>query len=286
MKGFELEIVRTPGELTWTNFEEIREELEKFLWDYKGLVYTEETLKDAKADRATLNKLKGKVDDARKEVKKAWMGPLADFEGKAKELVGIIDEQIGEIDLCLSEYERQRKETAMGKIISHINALCGGLPVLIQDKLPDKIIDPRWLNKTAKEKEWRASIDEAIRRIRTDLSIIDERAGSEEEHSLILTAYANDLCLEDALAKARELETQRAVITRETIKADDEKAYESMFSTIPDDIGSFLDELGSLQGEPEKEQRKVLCIFGKGDSMRAIQNQAQEMGLDTWYQFM
>ena len=44
-------------EIQWNN-EELKAEISEKMQDYKNLVFTEETIKEAKKDRANLNKLK------------------------------------------------------------------------------------------------------------------------------------------------------------------------------------------------------------------------------------
>ena len=51
------------------NFEELKEEITTKSALYKNMVYTDETIKDAKSDRALLNKFKTALEDKRKEVK-------------------------------------------------------------------------------------------------------------------------------------------------------------------------------------------------------------------------
>lgn len=55
-------------EIKWNN-EELKTAIVKKMEDYKGLVFTEETIADGKKDRADLNKLRGAIDNERKRIK-------------------------------------------------------------------------------------------------------------------------------------------------------------------------------------------------------------------------
>jgi hypothetical protein len=55
---------------TW-DFSSLKTELQAYLSEYEGLVYTDETIKDAKKDRTTLKKAKDAIEDA----KKAYRNP-------------------------------------------------------------------------------------------------------------------------------------------------------------------------------------------------------------------
>lgn len=92
------------------NFDEMKAELSTNLEKYKNLVITEDKTKEAKADRAKLNKLKEAIENKRKEVKKLCLQPYADFETKVKELVALIDEPILQIDTAVKGYEQRKKD--------------------------------------------------------------------------------------------------------------------------------------------------------------------------------
>ena len=63
---------QAPGVVTFDNFEEIKAWLAERLDGYKNLVYSEDSLKRAKADKADLNRLKKALDERRKEIKKIY----------------------------------------------------------------------------------------------------------------------------------------------------------------------------------------------------------------------
>ncbi len=52
-----------------TNYEELKSELSEQLQKYKNIVVTEDSIKEFKADKANLNRLKTALEDKRKEVK-------------------------------------------------------------------------------------------------------------------------------------------------------------------------------------------------------------------------
>ena len=80
------------------NFEELKAELAEKLDYYNNLVVTEDTIKEGKAEKAKLNKLREAVESKRKEIKKECMAPYTDFEAKVKELVAMIDAPVAAID--------------------------------------------------------------------------------------------------------------------------------------------------------------------------------------------
>ena len=69
------------------NYEAVKKWVEDGLKAYEGKVYTEDTVAQAKKDRATLNKLVDAIDGKRKEMKKLYLEPFEVFDGQAKGLI-------------------------------------------------------------------------------------------------------------------------------------------------------------------------------------------------------
>ena len=62
----DLQIMRMENtDISVWDFSMLRAELQRGLDSYAGLVYTDETIKDAKNDRSTLNKVKKVIEDHR-----------------------------------------------------------------------------------------------------------------------------------------------------------------------------------------------------------------------------
>lgn len=92
------------------NFEELKMELAERVKKYETLVYTDDNIKAAKADRADLNKLKKALNDERIRVEKEYMQPFNEFKTQIAEIIGIIDKPAGLIDKQVKEYEARKKE--------------------------------------------------------------------------------------------------------------------------------------------------------------------------------
>ena len=127
-------------EIQWNN-EELKAEISEKMQDYKNLVFTEETIKEAKKDRANLNKLKNAFEDERKRIKRQCMAPYERFEAQVKELIGLIEEPIRLIDAQIKEVEEQkRQEKRKG-----IEELFGSIGFQNFVTL-DMVFDEKWLN--------------------------------------------------------------------------------------------------------------------------------------------
>lgn len=91
------------------NYEEIKQEVTEKVALYKNLVYTDDQIKEAKADRAKLNNFVKVLEDKRKEIKKQCLQPYEDFERQIKEIVSVVNEPIALIDKQIKEADTGHK---------------------------------------------------------------------------------------------------------------------------------------------------------------------------------
>lgn len=136
------------------NYEELKAELTEKVAFYETLVYTDDQVKDAKADRATLNKLKKTLNDERIRREKEYMQPFNEFKAHVNEIIGIIDKPIAVIDKQVKEFEDQKKANKQNAI-EELFATIGFQNFVTLEK----IWDPKWLNASVSMK----SIEEQMR---------------------------------------------------------------------------------------------------------------------------
>lgn len=119
---FKVNEYQLPAELTF-NYDELKAELTEKVEVYKNLVYSDEQIKEAKADRASLNKLKSALNDERIKREKEYMQPFNEFKAKVNEIIKIIDEPIAMIDTQVKGYEEKKKEEKREKIVELFDSL-------------------------------------------------------------------------------------------------------------------------------------------------------------------
>lgn len=216
----------TPQEISF-NFDELKEELASQLAYYNAMVVTEAGIRDAKADRAKLNKLKAAIDDRRKEVKKDYLKPYNEFEAKIKELTGLIDQPIKAIDVQLDKYEEARKEKKRAEIEDFYNA---AVPKSIEAVIPlERIFDKKWLNVGTTMKSIEDEIGNLVKKTESDLQALDSiemkyRIACREKYLATLDisaaiAHQEAIKASEEALKAREAER----IAREEKKAQEAK---------------------------------------------------------------
>lgn len=203
------------------NFEAIKNELTDKLTKYNNLVVTEDSIKDAKADRANLNKLKEALETKRKEVKKEVMAPYTAFEAKIKELVSLIDQPIQRIDGQVKAYDDIRKEEKQKEIEAHY---LGIVPGELQDIIPfERVMKPQWLNVTMTMPKIKEELENVASRVKLDMMVIDTI--EPEYQDAVKAEYVSTLNVELALLKKKQLQdAKEAFKKREEAKAMQEPA--------------------------------------------------------------
>ena len=129
-------------EIDW-NYEELKTEIQKKANDYMNLVYTADQIKDAKKDRAKLNKFVTALEDKRKEIKKQVMQPYTAFEKQEKELIGIVNQAVANIDTQIKGYEEAVRQEKLEKVKEIYQKTIGDLDRAVPF---EKIYKDSWLN--------------------------------------------------------------------------------------------------------------------------------------------
>lgn len=165
-------IVKKPTfpEVIEFNFEELKQEIQKKASDYMNLVYTEDQIQDAKKDRAALNKFVKALSDERIKIKKECLKPYEDFEAKIKELDGIVNKAIQNIDGQVKGFEEQKKEERKQAIVEYFenHPSIEGFETLQLEQ----IFNEKWLNASVSIKTVCAEIDAKVEQIAKDLETL------------------------------------------------------------------------------------------------------------------
>lgn len=185
------------------NFEELKAQLTESLTLYTGLVVTEGGIRDAKADRARLSKLREAVEDKRKEVKRNYMVPYTAFEAKVKELVGLIDQPIAAIDSQLKGYEQQRRDAKHAEVAAFFGEAVGDLFDILT---LSALWRDEWYNTTYSLKKIKEEISARIEKTRADLAVLDTVEGEFKEP--VKLVYLDTLDVSAALAERARLQTE------------------------------------------------------------------------------
>nr|DAK68222.1 MAG TPA: Protein of unknown function (DUF1351) [Caudoviricetes sp.] len=218
--------------IEWNN-EELKEAISAKVQDYKGLQYTEETIKEAKKDKATLNKLREAIETERKRIKKQCMAPYELFEKQVKEVLAIIDEPIQLIDSQIKEVEEQRRLEKKQKVLEIYEENIGNLKGILPFA---KVFKNEYLNVSKSLKSITEEITVLISKVNQDMDVIEELDTKYELQ--VKDMYVKTLDLSMALREnarleevERKLAERRAQQERERAEAEKRAAAEAQKRT-------------------------------------------------------
>ena len=104
--------IKSLGEIE-SNMKEVKGYVENLNNYYKNITFTEETIKEAKEEKAKINKFKSEVANYRKNIVAEYNKPIKIFEDTSKETEKILTETYNTINRQVASYEdieKQKKE--------------------------------------------------------------------------------------------------------------------------------------------------------------------------------
>ena len=216
MNELSLVINQNPGSID-INFDALEEQLDKKLSEYKGAVFTESSKAIAKAEVASLRKLKKDIEDSRKAVKKKWMEPYEQFEKKMKSLSAKMDEPINAINEQVQAFEEKRKQEKRELIRNLYEDTLADYEDCRDYISLDKLYDSKWENASVSAKSIKKDMMERMSGIQTAVSSIKAMHSDKEEDAL--TLYKQTLDLNRALQMISVYEQNKA----EALKREEER---------------------------------------------------------------
>lgn len=193
------------------NYSEVKQWLEDGLAAYKGRVYNDSNIAEAKKDRANLNKLTDAIAGKRKEMKAMYLQPYAEFETQAKELEAMVKEQSLEIDAQVKTYENFKKEEKLRSIKDIYERQIGDLAGLVPY---EKLHNPKWLNVTTSAGSIIDELTSKIESIKAGLDTISKLTFKPEIAAQIKSRFLQDFNLTAALAECEKITNQRAELEK------------------------------------------------------------------------
>ena len=197
-------------EISW-NYAELKQQLEAGLANYKGMIYGNDQVGEAKKDRARLNKLADAIDGKRKEMKALYLQPYESFEAQAKELVGMVKATVREIDDQVKAYEAEKKRQKQEAIEAQYQAMIGDLAELVPYS---RLHNPKWLNASTGMGAICQELGGTIDRIAAGLAAIDGLQLPPELAGPVKSTFLRDFDLAAALAEKDRLQRQQEELAR------------------------------------------------------------------------
>lgn len=230
------------------NFEELKKEIATASHEYEASVYTDDTIKAAKADRAKLNKFVDALNGKRTEIRKALLKPDEQFSQEIKELTGIVQKAISNIDSQVKSYEQRLREEKISKVQEfyeeNINDLAPILPF-------DRVFKSEYANASTTMKSIKEDILSLIQRVGEGLAIINE----------VDSKYAGDM--KEVFLRTYDIGAAMAERNRLEMAEEKRKAYE--------------EELARKKAEREANvQKETSRVIQAGNAVAPIEDPKKE----------
>ena len=186
------------------NNAELMEGVKVRLVAYQGKTYDADSIAEAKADRATLNKFSKALNDERLRIKKIYTLPLDKFTKEINEVIAVVDSVTATIDTQVKVWETDCKEHKLAEIKAYFaEVFPAELSVFISF---EKIQQSDWLNASKSMTAIKKEIDAAIEKIKTELATIEALGG---DVVAIKQKYFEDLSLANAITEHKRIEAEK-----------------------------------------------------------------------------
>lgn len=238
-------------EIQW-NKEELKAWVAEKVKDYRGLVFTEATIPDAKKDRADLNKLKKAFEDERKRIKKLCLEPYEDFERQEKELIAMIDEPLQLIDRQIKEVEEKRKEEKRLRIEELFSTI--GFQTFVS---LDMVWDEKWLNATVSMSKIEEQMKSRMYQIGEDVFTIRNLPEFSFE---AMEVYKKSLDLTKAIQEGQrlsEIQKRKAAYEEERHRKEEAAKREAVQPAQEQEAAPVTQE---AKPEAEEAENDVVCL--------------------------
>jgi two-component sensor histidine kinase len=160
------------------NFEQLKDNLLQTMSTYKGLIVTEDTLKDCKATQKELAGIRNKIDRYRKDVKTEMSKPIKEFEDKCKELIGLVQDAEQPIKEGIQFYDDARREEKRQSALNIIKEVIESQG-LSEKYASELTVADKYMNLTANERDVREDVEQRA-------FLLKEKQHQEEENLKII----------------------------------------------------------------------------------------------------
>lgn len=194
------------GKAVLRNYPEIKAYLESVLESYRNVVYSEEGIKDAKYDKANLNKLKKAIEDKRKEIRRASLEPYKEIEPQFKELVRMINEPLEAIEHFVADMDAVRRDTKCAEIKDYYDS-CAAKLGNISERIfvSPGFYNAKWENASVTAYQWQSAVRTRVKDIETDIAELRRMSGT--YYSAAIEKYLERCSLDDAILYIEKLKT-------------------------------------------------------------------------------
>ena len=262
--------IKSVGEIE-SNMKEVKGYVEELNNYYKSVTFTEETLKQAKEEKAKVNKFKTEVADYRKKITAEYNKPIKVFEDTAKETEKLLSETYNTINQQVAGFEEEQKRQKEQEIREYFEEYKTANDIDFVNYEQAQIN----VTLTASVKSLKEQAKAFIDRIMDDLKLIETQECKEE----ILVEYKQNLNVSKSI---QEVANRHKLLEEEKKKQEELKNKQLEEAKRQADISIKEQELATknaldnfvIEAPKVVEQEEILTLSFK---VRGTRNKLKEL---------
>lgn len=262
--------IKSVGEIE-SNMKEVKGYVEELNNYYKSVTFTEETLKQAKEEKAKVNKFKTEVADYRKKITAEYNKPIKVFEDTAKETEKLLSETYNTINQQVAGFEEEQKRQKEQEIREYFEEYKTANDIDFVNYEQAQIN----VTLTASVKSLKEQAKAFIDRIMDDLKLIETQECKEE----ILVEYKQNLNVSKSI---QEVANRHKLLEEEKKRQEELKNKQLEEAKRQADISIKEQELATknaldnfvIEAPKVVEQEEILTLSFK---VRGTRNKLKEL---------
>lgn len=262
-------------EIKW-NYDEIKAEVIAQSESYATAVYTDDLIKQAKADRAKLNKFVKAIKDRRTDVRKKLLAPDEEFGRQVDEIVGIVQAAISNIDAQVKNYESKVRREKIDKLRAEFDSMVGDMSKILPF---ERVYVPEWSNATFSISKAKGIMQETIEAVRNGINTI---GNSDSPYAGdMMKTFLETFDLGKAMERRNQLEEEakrRAAYEEERKRQQEERdrqaaeeaRKQALLQHIPEDVRPAVKQgINAVVDRPEPEPKQWVAFEALLDTHHA-----------------
>lgn len=268
--------IKSVGEIE-SNMKEVKGYVEELNNYYKNINFTEETMKEAKDEKAKVNKFKTQVADYRKNIVAEYNKPIKTFEETARETEKLLTETYNTINKQVSSYEDEQKRKKEQQIKDYFEEYKTANDIDFVTYEQAKIN----VTLTASKKSLKEQAKSFIDKIKDDLKLIETQECKEE----ILVEYKQNLNVSRAIQEV----ANRHKLLEEEKRKQEEKVVTIVSNENHEIAKESYEQLEEVFNKPleqpeEVKQEEILTlkftVRGSREKLKELKNFLIQGGYD------
>lgn len=266
--------IKSVGEIE-SNMKEVKGYVQELNNYYKNVIFTEETLQQAKEEKAKVNKFKAQVADYRKNIIAEYNKPIKTFDDTAKETEKLLTETYNTINSQVANFENEQKKKKEQQIKDYFEEykIANNIDFVVYEQAKINVTLTASI-KSLKEQA-KAFIDEVV----DDLKLIETQECKEE----ILVEYKQNLNVSKSI---QDVANRHKLLEEE--KRRKEELKEKLVQQMSEEANRAIEvkktqEILQAPKVEEKEERFTMNFKVKNETkprLRLIKKFLEDGGYD------